>query len=46
MTGRLIGAGAVQQEGSLSIPLPALQSGAYLLRLTDGGRVESSRFVY
>ena len=46
MTGRLISAGVVQSEGSLSIPLPALQSGAYLLRLTDGERAESSRFVY
>lgn len=46
MTGRLISAGTVHSEGSLSIPLPALQSGAYLLRLTDGERAESSRFVY
>ena len=46
MTGRRIGAGVVHQEGSLSFPLPSLQSGAYLLRLLDGVRMESSRFVY
>lgn len=46
MTGRLISAGTVHSEGSLSIPLPALRSGAYLLRLTDGERAESSRIVY
>jgi hypothetical protein len=46
MTGRMIISGSVQSEGLLRITMPVLQSGAYLLRFTDGERAESARFVY
>jgi len=45
MTGRLIASGNTQQEGILQLPLGQLPAGAYLLRMDDGRRVESARFV-
>lgn len=45
MTGRLLATGTVDREGVFHIPLSALPSGAYLLRMEDGGRVSSTRFV-
>lgn len=45
MTGRLITAGTTQQEGILQLPLGQLPPGAYLLRMDDGRRVESARFL-
>jgi hypothetical protein len=46
MTGRLVLDGVVTTEGSFTTPLPGLQRGAYLLRVQDGERMESTRFVY
>jgi len=45
MTGRLITTDVTQQEGILQLPLGQLPPGAYLLRMDDGRRVESARFV-
>lgn len=45
MTGRLIAAGSTQQEGTLQLPLGGLPAGAYLLRMENGQRSESARFV-
>lgn len=46
MTGRMIIRGTVQGDDLLSITMPLLRSGAYLLRLADGERTESARFVF
>jgi hypothetical protein len=45
MTGRLLATGTTVQEGTLHLRLGGLPGGAYLLRMEDGGRVESARFV-
>ncbi|MEX1132321.1 MAG: hypothetical protein WEC15_03780 [Flavobacteriales bacterium] len=45
MTGRLITTGTTQQEGLLQLPMGQLPAGAYLLRMDNGMRVESARFV-
>lgn len=46
MTGRLIGAGKVQEEGILQVPASDLPHGVYLLTLRSGARQESMRFVF
>lgn len=45
MTGRLVWNGAVTSEGRTPLPLDGLNTGAYVLRLIAGERVESTRFT-
>jgi hypothetical protein len=45
MTGRLLSTGTTTQEGSLHLPLGGLPGGVYMLRMEDGARGESARFV-
>ncbi len=46
MTGRMVLEGTVTSTGSFTTPLPGIQRGAYLLRMQNGDRTESTRFVY
>ncbi|MEO8588584.1 MAG: Calx-beta domain-containing protein [Flavobacteriales bacterium] len=46
MTGRLIADGTTEQDGLTLLYVGGLQHGAYLLRLSDGQRAETVRFVY
>lgn len=46
MLGRRISSGAVQDETRSIIDARDLQHGAYLLRMSDGTRMESVRFIY
>ncbi|MCB0765489.1 MAG: T9SS type A sorting domain-containing protein [Flavobacteriales bacterium] len=46
MTGRLLHSGITTQEGSTTIDAAGLQRGAYVLRLRDGLRAESVRFIH
>lgn len=45
MTGRLIATGTTQQEGTLLLPVSDMPAGAYLLRMEDERRMESTRFI-
>jgi len=45
MTGRLIATGTTQQEGTLHLPVGNMPAGAYLLRMEDERRMESTRFI-
>lgn len=46
MTGRLIVGGSTTMDGRTELNGLALSRGAYLMRLHNGDRVESTRFVY
>ena len=45
MTGRLVSMGLAGEDDVLDIPVISLPSGAYLLRMQDGQRSESVRFI-
>ena len=45
MTGRLVWQGRVEMEGRAYVPTSYLESGAYVLRLSDFMRSESAPFV-
>ena len=45
MTGRLIATGTTQQEDTLLLPVSDMPAGAYLLRMEDERRMESTRFI-
>lgn len=46
MTGRLIAGGKTTQDGRTDLDGALLSRGTYLLRLSNGDRTESQRFVY
>lgn len=45
-TGRLVVQGVVHDSGLLTLPVDGLAHGLYMLRLSDGLRTASTRFVY
>lgn len=46
LTGRVLSRTVINHEGLVRIPLDGLARGVYLLRLSDGQRVESTRVSY
>lgn len=45
MTGRLVSTGIATEEDVLNVPVLGIPSGAYILRMQDGERSESVRFI-
>lgn len=45
-TGRRVNSSVIAQEGMAPIPLAGLSQGVYILRITDGQRMESTRLAY
>lgn len=45
MTGRLVSRGSATEEDVLNVPVLGMPSGAYILRMQDGERSESVRFI-
>lgn len=45
MTGRLVNTGIATEDDILNVPVLGLPSGAYILRMQDGERSESVRFI-
>ncbi|MBK9420204.1 MAG: hypothetical protein IPN44_04030 [Flavobacteriales bacterium] len=46
LAGRMVAQGSVTGEGLMPVPTEALAHGAYVLRLFDGSRSESTRFAW
>jgi hypothetical protein len=45
-TGRTVARGTIAGSGLLALPVDGLAHGVYLLRLSDGSRTASTRFVH
>lgn len=46
LTGRVVGSTGITGQGLVKVPLDRLAHGVYLLRMTDGLRMESTRVAY
>lgn len=46
LTGRIVSTEAITTLGMTPVPTTGLSHGVYLLRITDGARVDSKRFAY
>lgn len=46
LTGRVIGSTGITENGLVKVPLDGLAHGVYLLRMSDGARVEGTRVAF